>query len=258
MYAASRLAGDRPPTYQGVMVVFHVIAFVLLAYFVLRRWGESAALWTLVVAVFSGYALTYADQQSPGILGIGAGVAVVFLYFDWIERRQLRAFALCFVVSRLSRRHYRSVVTALRSDSLVLRPYGHGRGDCARLLLPAATLVAWELWCSDVARRRAARLVVSRAGRGPRPHRSRARAFTHIRARSSALSWAPALALAGFSVAPAHPRVRRHAYAASGAAAPGSAGRVLGRCLVDTIMCCPFCLVFAVSAASASRSRCAG
>lgn len=94
MYAASLLGNDRPPTYYAVIIALHVAAFVLLGYFVRRRWGETPALWTLVLVVLNRCALTYGDQQTPEPLGVVGGFAAIFLYFEWIETGRARLILL--------------------------------------------------------------------------------------------------------------------------------------------------------------------
>jgi hypothetical protein len=94
MHAASLLGQDRPPTYYAVIIAFHVAAFVLLGYFVRRRWGETAALWTLVLVVLNRYALTYGDQQTSEPLGVVGSLAAIFLYFEWLETGKARLILL--------------------------------------------------------------------------------------------------------------------------------------------------------------------
>ena len=144
MYAAASLLGDRPPTYYGVIIALHVVAFALLAYFVRRRWGDHAAVWALTLAVFSKYALTFGDFQSPAALGVIGSFATVFLYFEWIETRERRAIVLCtaaYVVGLAANWFVALTAGVLCVHWVVVVRDRHRRDWFALSVLPATTVL---------------------------------------------------------------------------------------------------------------------
>ncbi len=109
MYAAARVFGDQPLTYRSIIVIINIFFFVLLSFFVGRRWGVRPALWTLFFAALSPYAFYYGYEQSYEQLCVLGMFSSVFLYFEWFQNRKdkylilsLVAYAIGFSASYLA------------------------------------------------------------------------------------------------------------------------------------------------------------
>ena len=94
MFGAASVLGDRPFTYYGVILFFHLLFFSLLTFFAYRRWGTSAAAWVLLFSVLNRYSFQYGDQQTPELLGVIGSMSAVFLYFEWLKTPKRSLFIL--------------------------------------------------------------------------------------------------------------------------------------------------------------------
>jgi len=95
MYAAANLFGDKPGTYDGVIIAINSIFFILLYIFIARWWGQAVALWALFFAALSRYALLYGTEQTFEHICLLGGISAIFLYFEWLKTKQVRFFILC-------------------------------------------------------------------------------------------------------------------------------------------------------------------
>lgn len=98
MFSAARLFGDRPMTYRGVILIINICFFLLLTFFVKRRWGMRPALWTLFFAALSPYAFRHGYEQTFEQLCVLGMFSSTFLYFEWFRERKDKYLILSVVV----------------------------------------------------------------------------------------------------------------------------------------------------------------
>jgi len=94
MYGAAKVFGDKPITYQTVIIIINAAFFVILSLLVGRRFGARTALFVLLIAALSTYAIRYGEQQTFEQLSVIGMFSSIFFYFEWLKSRRSYLFAL--------------------------------------------------------------------------------------------------------------------------------------------------------------------